>query len=387
MTALWLAQRWDCHDNLIICPKKAIPVWKDEILKVGGNPDEFEVVSFESFRIHKLEYRRDWDLVVVDESHRIKSRSSQQTKAVWALSRRARKRIILSGSPQDSGCEDYYAQLKFIRPDLFHSWKDFSEQFLVIKDRWIQGREDPFPDIVGYKNQEYFKELLASISFRVTRDEVSKVKTLVRNKKHHIPWTEARKLYDTLDEKLYLEVQDNIITAAHILVEGMKLHQLCGGFIKDDDKQLHQMGADKLNFLWSLIDGPLRNESMVIVAQYKAEMDAIAQGLSERGITYVQVRGKHQYDPKNRSQVTILHPSSGEAINLAHHNHMVVYSMGYSFLKWTQFKDRIVLVDTPVVVYHYLLMKNSMDEIIYDAVIEKKKASEAILSIYKQVRH
>lgn len=126
---------------------------------------------------------------------------------------------------------------------------------------------------------------------------------------------------------------------------------------------------------------------MVIVAQYKAEMDAIAQGLSERGITYVQVRGKHQYDPKNRSQVTILHPSSGEAINLAHHNHMVVYSMGYSFLKWTQFKDRIVLVDTPVVVYHYLLMKNSMDEIIYDAVIEKKKASEAILSIYKQVRH
>jgi hypothetical protein len=363
LKALWLAQKWDCRDNLIICPKKAIPVWKSEILNAGGNPDEFEVVSFESFRIHKGEYRKDWDLVVVDESHRIKSRGSQQTKAVWTLSRRARKRIILSGSPQDSGCEDYYAQLKFIRPDLFPTWGEFSDQFLIIKDRWIAGREDPFPEVVGYKNQEYFKELLASISFRVTRDEVSKVKTLVRNKKYSIPWSEeARKLYDTLDEKLYIEVQENIVSAAHVLVEGIKLHQLCGGFIKDDDKQLHQLGTDKLDFLWGLIDGPLAGKSMVIVAQYKAEMDAIAEGLRGRGISHVQVRGKHQYNPKDRSQVTILHPSSGEAINLAHHNHMVIYSMGYSFLKWTQFKDRIVLVDTPQVTYHYLLMENSMVE-------------------------
>ena len=388
MTALWLAEKWDCRQNLVICPKKALPVWKQEIALMGLDVNQFEIVSFETFRIHRLKFQQSWDLVIVDESHRIKDRKSQQTKAVWSLSRRAKKRLILSGSPQGNGMEDYYAQLKFIRPDLFPTWESFERQYLIIQDRWIAGREDPFPEIVGYKNQEYFKELLASISFRVTREEVSKVKTRVRNRKYSIPWSsESRSLYDILDTKLYFEVQEGLVSAAHVLTKGLKLHQICGGFVKDDEKQLQVVGQDKLNKLWELIDGPLQGCSIAIVAQYKAEMDAIAQGLSVRGITFAQVRGKHQYDPKDRSQVTILHPSSGEAIQLAHHNHMIIYSMGHSYLKWAQFKDRIVLVDTPQVIYHYLLMQESMDEVIYQAVIEKKKASEAILSIYKQVRH
>lgn len=388
LTALWLAEKWNCRHNLVICPKKALPVWRQEIAAFGLNVEDFELVSFESFRIHRIQFQQSWDLVIVDESHRIKERKSQQTKAVWSLSRRAKKRLILSGSPQGNGMEDYYAQLKFIRPDLFPTWESFEKQYLIIKDRWIAGREDPFPDIVGYKNQEYFKELLASISYRVTRDEVSKVKTLVRNRKYPIPWSpEARALYNILDTKLYFEVQEGLVSAAHVLTKGLKLHQICGGFVKDDEKQLQEVGQDKLSKLWELIDGPLKGCSMAIVAQYKAEMDAIAQGLSARGITYAQVRGKHQYDPKDRSQVTVLHPSSGEAIQLAHHNHMIIYSMGHSYLKWAQFKDRIVLVDTPQVTYHYLMMENSMDEVIYQAVIEKKRASEAILSIYKQVRH
>ena len=388
MTALWLAEKWDCRQNLVICPKKALPVWKQEIALMGLDVNQFEIVSFETFRIHRLKFQQSWDLVIVDESHRIKERKSQQTKAVWSLSRRAKKRLILSGSPQGNGMEDYYAQLKFIRPDLFPTWESFERQYLIIQDRWIAGREDPFPEIVGYKNQEYFKELLASISFRVTREEVSKVKTRVRNRKYSIPWSsESRSLYDILDTKLYFEVQEGLVSAAHVLTKGLKLHQICGGFVKDDEKQLQVVGQDKLTKLWELIDGPLQGCSIAIVAQYKAEMDAIAQGLSVRGITFAQVRGKHQYDPKDRSQVTILHPSSGEAIQLAHHNHMIIYSMGHSYLKWAQFKDRIVLVDTPQVIYHYLLMQESMDEVIYQAVIEKKKASEAILSIYKQVRH
>lgn len=388
ITTLWLSSLWECRRNLVICPKKALPVWKQEIALMGLDVNQFEIVSFETFRIHRLKFQQSWDLVIVDESHRIKERKSQQTKAVWSLSRRAKKRLILSGSPQGNGMEDYYAQLKFIRPDLFPTWESFEKQYLIIQDRWIAGREDPFPEIVGYKNQEYFKELLASISFRVTREEVSKVKTRVRNRKYSIPWSsESRSLYDILDTKLYFEVQEGLVSAAHVLTKGLKLHQICGGFVKDDEEQLREVGQDKLTKLWELIDGPLRGCSIAIVAQYKAEMDAIAQGLSVRGITFAQVRGKHQYDPKDRSQVTILHPSSGEAIQLAHHNHMIIYSMGHSYLKWAQFKDRIVLVDTPQVIYHYLLMQESMDEVIYQAVIEKKKASEAILSIYKQVRH
>ena len=177
-----------------------------------------------------------------------------------------------------------------------------------------------------------------------------------------------------------------MVSAAMALTQATKLHQLCGGFLKDDEGNLHHIHDDKLNYLWDLLDGELKDQSLAIVANYKAEMDAIAQGLTERGITHVQIRGgkAHQYNPEDRSQVTILNPSAGEAINLAHHSIMVVYSMNYSFLKWAQFKDRIVVVDTPQVTYHYLSMSGMMDETVYEAVIEKKKLSEKIMEVFSR---
>lgn len=384
VTALCLAKAWECHKNLIICPKKAIPVWKHEIKLVGLPESHFQIVSFESFRIHQLQYLKHfWDLVIVDESHRIKERGSQQTKACWKVGRKARKRLILSGSPQGNGMEDYYSQLKFIRPDLFPTWGQFSEDYLIIEDRFINGREDPFPSIVGYKNQERFQKILASVSFRVTRDEVAKVKTLVRVKKLKISPGKALLVhYQDLEKSLMTEIQGNLVSAPMVLTKALKLHQLCGGFVKDDEKTTHSVHQDKLNFLWNLIDSELKESSMVIVANYKAEMDAISQGLTDRKITHVQIRGKHQYDPKDRSQVTLLNPSAGEAINLAHHNVMIIFSMGYSYLKWVQFLDRIVLVDTPEVKYYYLLMDGLIDELVYQTVRDKKKLSDAVMEVY-----
>jgi hypothetical protein len=182
------------------------------------------------------------------------------------------------------------------------------------------------------------------------------------------------------------EIQGNLITAPTVLVKASKLQQLCGGFIKSEEGEYFQAHREKLDYFWSLMDGELRGKSVVVVANYKPEMDAIAQGLRDRGVSHVQIRGgkKHQYNPHDRSQVTILNPSAGEAINLSHHDHMVIYSMNYSYLKWAQFKDRIVVVDTPEVKYYYLLMEGTMDEIVYDAVLNKRRLSEHILSVFRE---
>ncbi len=386
VTALCLSREWGCHKNIIICPKKAIPVWEQEIKLVGLCREDFTIVSFESFRIHHRDYIfQTWDLAIIDESHRIKERGSQQTKACWKIGKASMKRLILSGSPQGNGSEDYYSQLRFIRPDLFRTWGDFTDRYLIMGERFINGREDPFPTIEGYKNQDEFKRILASISFRVTRDEVAKVKTLVRIKRYEITPGEALLAhYSALENSLMTEIQGELVTAPMVLTKALKLHQLCGGFIKDDTGVTHSVHTDKLDFLWNMIENQLKGESICIVSNYKAEMDCIALGLKDRGITHVQIRGKHQYDPKDRSQVTLLNPSAGEAINLAHHNHMIIYSMGYSYLKWTQFLDRIVLVDTPEVKYYYLNMKGMMDEVVYDAVIKKKRLSDSVMSIYKR---
>lgn len=383
--SLELSRRWSCDDILIVCPKKGIPVWKDAIKLMGLDLAKYTIVNFERFMFRSDEYVYPRDLTIIDESHRIKERGSKQTKACWKVGRISRKRLILTGTPQGQGMEDYYAQLRFIRPDLFPTWGSFCERYLVVEQVTLPGREDPFPKITGYRNQEQFKKLLASISFRVLREEVAMVKTLIRRKIYKIPPSpEFLSTYEQMRDRLYLELQGSLATAPLAITQALKLHQLCGGFIKDDDRVVHQVNQDKLNFLWNLIDTELSKSSMVIVANYIAEIEAISKGLTERGISHTMIRGKHQYDPRDRSQVTILNPSAGESINLAHHNEMIIFSMNHSFLKWKQFLDRIVLVDTPEVKYYYLLMQGMADEIVYSSVINKRKLSDSIMEIFRK---
>lgn len=380
-TTLWIAQRWECRKILVICPKKGLPVWA-EASKDLGVP--VKAINFESFMRNYQSYLHPWDLVVIDESHRIKNRGSQVTHACWKLSKFARKRLILTGSPQGQGMEDYYAQLRFIRPDLFPTWGDFKSKYLIMSKVVFPGSEREIDKITGYRNQDEFKELLKTISFRVTREEVSTRKTLVRSTEVSItPSQEFKDQYMQLKKELYLELNDGgLVTAQQIMVRLMKLHQLCGGFIRDQVGETHHVNSDKLNALWELLDGKLAGVPLVIIVQYKAEVEHISQELTRRGITHTQIRGGHQYDPKDRSHITLLNPSAGESINLAHYSVMIVYSMNYSYLKWEQFKDRIVLVDTPEVKYYYLNIKGSMDEVIYRAVIKKKKLSDEVMSIY-----
>lgn len=387
-TSIFLSKQWNCHKNIVICPKKAVPVWKTKIVEFGCDLSEWTVITYARARIDKGEYSNiRWHLAIADESHYIKERGSGQTKAAWAISKKAQYRLILTGTPQGNGMEDYYAQLRFIRPDLFPSWKDFSERFLVIEQKLLPGTQDDYyPKIVGYKNQDKFKEILSSISDRVERSAVSTVKTLTRIKKHVLPWDcETRKHYLNLDSYLYTLVQGKMASAAMILTQGLRLHQLCGGFIKDDEGELHLVGSEKFNYLKRLLRD--RKGKVVIVCKYRAEMDRIAEHLAEEKITYTQIRGKMQYDPKDRSEVTILNCASGEAIELAHASHMIIFSMDYSFLKWDQFKDRIVLVDTPEVRYDYLIMEDSMDEVIYSTVLKKKKLADELVTIYKVKRN
>lgn len=377
---------WGSESTLIICPKKAIPVWKDTISQLGLNLSEFTLVTFESFRIHYLKYLIPWDLVIIDESHRIKERGSQQTQRCWKVGKYAHKRLILSGSPQGQGIEDYYSQLRFIRPDLFPTWKSFCDNYIIMGDVWYRGmEEEPTKTVIGYKNEEQFKAQLREISYRVTRDEVSTIKTVVRTRRVWVePSPEFTELYKDFSENLFLEFGESLVSAPHVLVKAIKLHQMCGGFIHDNDKEVHHLHSDKLNALFSLIDGELHGVPLVIVAQYKAELDYISGELVRRGIKHAQIRGKHQYDPQDRSFITLLNPSAGEAINLSHYSVMIIYSMSYSYLKWEQFKDRIVLVDTPMAKYYYLLAPGTIDELVYETVVKKKKLSDAVMEVYNR---
>ncbi len=392
-TSLFCVREWQEGRILVTCPKIAISVWEHWIPLMGMDPTYFDIVNFEAIPKRLPEYeRKKYIGLIVDESHRLKNRSGAWSKAVFKLSKRIYHKLLLTGTYWDSGYEDLYGQLRIIDPDRFHNWSEFENRYLVqeripLPDYRSWKVEDLRPGqffsrIVGYKNKEELEEILMEISCRVERSQVSKVKTQVKRKKHIIPMSPTTRMhYKQLESKLWTEFKGRETTAPLVITLAIRLQQLVGGFLTADTGEVEQVGSEKLECLEGLLEGLL---PAVVVARFHPEISAIKSLCQRRGWTTAEIHGKSKWNPKLRPDVTILQPQSGLAIDLSYSKHMVIYSQDYSFINWSQFKDRIVQVDTPEVYYHHLQLEDSIDQIVYDAVVEKRSLTEILNQKYGQ---
>ena len=60
---------------------------------------------------------------------------------------------------------------------------------------------------------------------------------------------DAAKLYAQIEEESYAEMQDSEVTAANVLTRILRLSQITGGFLKDDDGNVNQVSHAKLDAL------------------------------------------------------------------------------------------------------------------------------------------
>lgn len=381
LTSLFTMKERGVKRLLVICPKRALPVWHAEIVRLDWKP-ELWVINFES-AWRKEDELLKWkaDGMIVDESHRIKERGSNQSKCCWNLAKKVPNRIILTGTPIGNGLEDLFSQFKVIDPTLWPKWGEFERRYLIQETLDLPGRP-MFKRIVGYRNTEEIDAALLDYSYRITRAEIEAPKP-IRKKKHYIELSEAsRQHYRELEKKLITVVNDKETTTPIVLTQALRLHQLCGGFITSDEGEVQQVGSEKLDKLKELLieGGDLK---WVVVARYLAEIDSISALGKSLGMDTIEISGRRQFDPSARPQLTILQPQSGLAIDLSYSSNLAIFSQDYSFLNFSQFKDRIIKLGGVAPTYHFILVKNSMDEVIYESVVEKKKFSDAIMSIYK----
>mmetsp|Transcript_24205 Transcript_24205/g.68582 ORF Transcript_24205/g.68582 Transcript_24205/m.68582 type:complete len:840 (-) Transcript_24205:231-2750(-) len=140
--------------HLIVAPKSCLPNWEAEFAKfapsysvhcVTGSTEEREVqvaklrqevakgrsvaciTNYEQiYRNDKL-LKTDWQLVVVDEGHRLKNPETVLHTAMKQL--RCRMRLLLTGTPLQNGLNELWALLHYLLPELFTQLMDFKSWF------------------------------------------------------------------------------------------------------------------------------------------------------------------------------------------------------------------------------------------------------------------
>ena len=116
------------------------------------------IASIHTFKqdIHlTLAARRPWDMVIVDEAHYLRNRTSRAWQAVNALPRQFL--LLLTATPVQNSLEDLYNLVTLLKPGHLPSPKEFRQRF-INRDRPYEAREP-----------EQLRQLLGQVMIRNTR--------------------------------------------------------------------------------------------------------------------------------------------------------------------------------------------------------------------------
>jgi SWI/SNF-related matrix-associated actin-dependent regulator of chromatin subfamily A-like protein 1 len=174
----------DIASTLIICPASVKLVWERELKTwlvdspisigvVGRSPDalagDIVIINYDllgKFRSKLME--REWDLLVLDEAHFIKSLKAQRTKLVLGLRGVIKRKVLLTGTPIMNRPAELWSLLSFLDPVTWGKFFPFARKY-------CNAHRTPFGwDFDGASNlNELSERLLWSGSFlRRTKAEV-----------------------------------------------------------------------------------------------------------------------------------------------------------------------------------------------------------------------
>lgn len=410
---------------LVVAPTSVCSVWPHDLNQFAAFPwearvllgdkkkrlkalNELENWPFKALRIAVINYESTHregifealaaykpELIVCDESQRIKNPSAAQSKALHKLGDAAPFRMILSGTPVQNNAVDLYSQYRFLDPSVYGA------NFYAFKNRYcIMGGYGQH-QIVGYRNMDELVDKEHSVAYRVTKEECLDLpqQTFINR---YVQFTDAEQaIYEQLRKSSFLELETGEnVTATTILTMYLRLMQLTGGFLTaDESTRPKQVNTAKLDALADIVDDYVvdAGKKLVIFARFRAEIAAIENLLRLRKIQYgsiygdvpMEERGKivedFQTNPDTKVFVAQIQ-TAGLGITLHAASTAVFYSYDYNYANYAQALARIHRIGQRLpVTYIHLVVDGSIDEKILAALENKEDMAKTVVDSWREV--
>lgn len=358
------------------------------------------VINYEALSNRKLQAQLrlvDWDALILDESHRIKSPGGKWSlflaSLCWSKSAlepaRIPYRLCLTGTPMPHSPLDIYAQARVFDPSLYGR-----------NNRMFKLR---YADWGGYENRvatfpaEKKAALLAKLDTRAYRVLADKVLDLPEELDIDIKCDltpRGRRAYNDMYETLVADVDEGVVTAGNALSRLLRLQQLAGGHAAVEDgvggSTLVRVDDAKVKVFKELMSD--LDEPVVIFAKFKAELDDIGEVMDELEFaTYMLRGGDNQYrqwrdESTHKKALVVQIQAGGEGIDMSQARVGVYYSTGFDMGMYLQSRGRIhprrVGKSDPTVFYH-ILARATVD---IDVRRGLKNRENLVLSILKHLK-
>ena len=401
---------------LVVAPKSIVNVWEQEFDKFAAFPytlvvldgdgnkksDTIRHMGSVGLSVIVVNYESCWrletdigrwkpDMIVCDESSKIKNPQAKCSKALHRLGKSSGYNLILTGTPITNSPLDFFSQYKFLDEDIFGgSFYGFRGKYAILGG--YQNHQ-----IVGYKKLAELVEKAHSVAYRIRIDEAVELPEFIDEIRPVVLEKKAQQLYDGIDQDSFAELMSGEVTARNVLTRLLRLSQCTGGFIRDDNNGIVQeVSRAKLEALEDIVDGCLEEGKKVVVfARFVPEIDSIAKMLEKKNIGYSLIKGdvtdraeqvqQFQTDPNTKVFIGQLQ-TTGMGLTLTAGTVVVYYSLDFSYANYEQSRARVRRIgQTKRGVYIHLVCKDTIDEKVMAALKQKADVSKLLVDDYKKL--
>ena len=371
--AICLAEN-NANSILVVCPKSVVLKWKQEIKTwrikynqdwTGGSPCVFKVLSKETFRRDAGDLPK-YEAVIFDEMHNFSGLTSQMHQAAYNYIQKHDVKYIygLTATPFLSTPWNIYALARLLGRKL--NYAKFKEKyFTTVK--------------MGHRMIPVAKTYINGIP---VKDEVAKMVNALGNT---IKMSDCIDLPESVYQEEYFGLTANQKKAVKeinksetiAITKWGKVHQICGGCLKQESGKPIYYKSEKLPRLLEIIN---EHKKIAVICRYVAEIEMITKSIEKINKKYLVLNGatKNREDVIKQANeandmIILLTCATSEGFELPTFSFVVFYSYDFSLKNYIQICGRFRRINAPQkVVYLSLIVQKTVDEDVYENVVIRK---------------
>ena len=406
---------------LILCPSSLIQQWADEIQKfsdlkyqiINGSKEKRQkqwidgtttkatitLANYEKIRVDEAPLKIDWDIIILDESTRIKNFNTKTTQRVKML--KGRRKWALTATAIENSVKDLFSLFDFLDDSIFNSWWKFKEQFLITELQSFGDRD--FEVIIGEKNIDVLEQKIKPYYIRRLKQEVlpelpnyieEKVYIeLSASEKHHYNYIKS-----IIEEKI-MNIKDG--DSDSFIGELQLLRVLCNGEVclkHSNTKNLDIVSkqndmsesSSKIEEIIILIKQLLQNnqDKIIVFSDFTEPLFILAKRLEKEGVGHNLLYGGSdkteelkEFKTNKESRILLCQMKTGSyGLNLTEANNIIFMNRPFNpAVEYQAISRAHRNGQTKTVFIYYLITKNTIEEKIITMLNEKKEISNKII--------
>jgi len=318
--------------------------------------------------------KQPWDLLVLDESHRIKAPGGVASRYCSRLSDRVGHRVALTGTPMAHSPLDIYAQYRAIDKSIYGT------SFTRFRSRYaIMGGFNRL-QVIAYQREIELRDKFYSRAYRVESDDVLDLpSTMCINLMCELG-REGQRLYTEMANEFIADVEGGHITAANALSRLLRLQQITSGYGRLEDGTDVEIDTSKSKVLEDVLTD-IGKEPVVVFTRFTHDLDVVHRIAAKVGVPSYEVSGRRKdLSEWNEGVLAVQIQAGGLGLDLTRARYAIYYSLGFSLGDYSQSMARLHRPgQTHPVEYIHLLASGTIDETVMDALARRAAVIDHIL--------